>query len=401
VTDPIPDAGEAAARRAAEEQALRAVTAARCRLILARDAANCFFATLALRLSVRADRSVATLATDGRRLLVNPAFVAGLAPDELLGCVAHEVMHNALAHFARRGGRDPAAWNVACDLAVNPLLLSANFRLPAGRLVPGEGPFAALPAGRSAEEYYALLAERPPGGSTSGRPRGRDPGGCGEVLDAAPSPAGVRALTAEWDVAVAEAHQAARRRGTLPAGLGRAAGRPSPTSTDWRTILRDFLSTQARDDYSWVPPDRRFVHRGVYLPGLRGVRLGEVVIAVDTSGSVDDRQLASFAAEVHAILDAYDCTASVLYHDAQVHRVRQWRSGDGPLAFEPAGGGGTSHRCVFEWLEAAARPVACVVCLTDLETEFPDVPPAVPVLWAVAGDVKDPPPFGRVVRLAP
>src|SRR5947199_2164 len=103
-------------------RALRAVAAARARLILGRNAASAFFATLALRLVPAADDSIPTAATDGHALLVNPAFVLGLTPDELVGVVAHEVMHCALCHHARRAGREPARWNVACDLAVNPLL---------------------------------------------------------------------------------------------------------------------------------------------------------------------------------------------------------------------------------------------------------------------------------------
>jgi predicted metal-dependent peptidase len=390
----------AAARLTSDEVALRAVAAARCRLVLARDAPSCFFATLALRLAVEADPAVGTLATDGRRLVVNPSFVAGLAPDELVGCVAHEVMHNALGHIHRRGGREPARWNVACDLAINPLLLGAGFTLPRGRLAPGDGVFANLPPGKSAEEYYTLLAgQSSPDGASEG-PGGGDPGGCGAVVDVSASPAGAAALKAEWDVAVAQARQAARHRGTLPAGLGRAVEASRAAPADWRALLRQFVATQARNDYRWLPPNRRFVHRGLFLPGLGGVELGHVVIAIDTSGSIGADQLGRFASEVHAALDAYDCTASVLYHDTEVQKVQHWRSGDGPLALDPVGGGGTSHRCVFAWVEAAIDPVACVICLTDLATEFPEAPPPVPVLWAVVGEPSSPAPFGLCVRLA-
>jgi predicted metal-dependent peptidase len=70
-----------------------------------------------------------------------------------------------------------------------------------------------------------------------------------------------------------------------------------------------------------------------------------------------------------------------------------------PLKLDPVGGGGTSHACVFEWLDRGGLSPSCVVCLTDLETEFPTRGPAEPVLWAVVGANRSEPPFGRRVTL--
>jgi predicted metal-dependent peptidase len=398
---------EAARRQRAEEQALRAVAAARCRLVLGTDARSAFLATLALRLVPGVDWAVPTMAADGRSLALNPEFVMGLAADELLACVAHEVMHSALGHHARRGHRDPRRWNVACDLAINPILLDAGFTLPAGRLLPGEGAYADLPCGRSAEEYYELLPD-PPGRGTpqESRPNaddagaqpssaGADPGGCGAVIEpAGGSPAEVRRSEAEWREAVAQAEQVARQRGTLPAGLARSIEVALHAHVDWREVLRSFVSSCARNDYAWSPPNRRFIQAGLYLPSLRSEELGEIVLAVDTSGSVGPEDLARFAAEAQAILESFDCTLTILYHDAEVQQVQRWGSWDGPLKLEPVGGGGTSHVCVFEWVAAHADDPTCVVCLTDLYTEFPGRAPLVPVLWAVVGTNSSPPPFG-------
>jgi predicted metal-dependent peptidase len=393
---PEQSADPAAALGRAADQAAKALAAARAALVLGRDAASAFFATLALRLVPRPDESVPTLATDGRALAYNPGFVAALPAAELVGVVAHEVLHCALAHPARRGTRDPGRWNVACDLAVNPLLLGAGFTLPAGRLVPGEGRYAPLPPGRSAEEYYARLdTSRGPD-----LPDVPDPGGCGGVIDpAGGDPAAARQLAAEWRVAVAQAERAARGRGPLPAGLGRAADAVLHPPADWRAVLRDFVAAHARNDYAWLRPSRRFLAAGLYLPGLHSEQLGDVVLAVDTSGSVGPRELGVFAAEAAALLAAYDCTATVLYHDAVVQKVQPWRPADGPLVLAPVGGGGTDHACVFAWLARSGLDPACVVCLTDLDTAFPATPPAVPVLWAVVGGRPAIPPFGRRLDL--
>jgi hypothetical protein len=147
----------AAHRQASEESAARMVSQARSKLVLGKDARSAFFAVLALRMQVLVGWDVDTFATDGENLFVNPKFAVSLAAEEVEGVLCHEVLHCALGHHARRSGRDPQRWNVACDLAVNPLLLDAGFTLPGSRLLPGEGVYAGLPTGRSAEQYYALL----------------------------------------------------------------------------------------------------------------------------------------------------------------------------------------------------------------------------------------------------
>jgi predicted metal-dependent peptidase len=214
------------------------------------------------------------------------------------------------------------------------------------------------------------------------------------------SQAEARQSEAEWQVAVAQARQVAKLRGELPGGLARLVEEVLQSRVDWRDVLREFVSSHARNDYCWSPPNRRFVHQGLYLPGLRSEELGEVVLAVDTSGSIGEKELARFAAEAQGILEAFDCSLTILYHDTAVQAVRHWRSGEGPLTLEPAGGGGTSHVCVFDWVSARAEQPACVVCLTDLHTELPQVAPPAPVLWAVVGRNTNDPPFGLRVAVA-
>ena len=389
------------AKQTAEEEAAQRLATARAQLILGRDAKSAFFATLALRLTPEVDWSCETMATDGTRLCYHPEFVTGLSPDELLGVLVHEVLHNALAHPFRRGCRDGATWNVACDLAVNPILLDAGFVLPGSRLMPGEGRYGHLPVGQTADEYYRWLAvppSSPPADETS--PSSPDPGGCGAVTEpSAGSPGDGEQTAAAWQVAVVQAEQVAHGRGELPAGLSRTVDAIRHPTLDWREVLWAFVSAQARNDYSWSRLNRRFLWQGLYLPGLHSEELGDVVIAIDTSGSVGERELGVFAEAVNGILSAFECSATVLYHDTAVQTVHHWRSSDGPLTLDPVGGGGTSHRCVFDWLDRNAGNPSCVVCLTDLETRFPDRPPLVPVLWAVVGDHSSPPPFGSRVSV--
>ena len=414
MTDPFASLEQAAHRQNAEEKAAAVVSAARSRLVLSKDATSAFFAALALRLETEPAWNMPTLATDGERLLYNPDYALSLSEQELIGVVAHEVLHCALGHHVRRGMRDPSRWNVACDLAVNPVLLGAGFALPQSRLMPGEGEFAPLPGGLSAEEYYAQLPDSSgqqdddaikdgsanggncgDGGSSSDN---SDPGGCGSVQDAGDgSPAQQQASEASWQVAVAQAARMAeaRGKGDLPAGLARVVEEVLQPAVPWRDVLRDFILRSARNDYRWNRPNRRFVARGIYLPSLAGESLGDVVVTVDTSGSIGQEELDRFAAEVQGIVDAYDVLVTVLYHDTNVTEVEEWSPTDGVINLRPLGGGGTSHRCVFKWLEERSIDPTCVICLTDLYTTFPEASPSYPVLWAVVGDCRTEPPFGQ------
>lgn len=137
------------------------IAKARTQMLLAPGQA--FFATLALPMPIIERGDVRTMATDGQAIYFRPDFVETLSDPELMGVVAHEILHCALQHISRREGRDPDSWNVACDYAVNPIVLASGFRLPAGALVSADYD------GLSAEAIFALRRgqqkQSPPQGS--------------------------------------------------------------------------------------------------------------------------------------------------------------------------------------------------------------------------------------------
>ena len=391
-----------------EKQSAQHVASARCRMILRKDPGSVFFATLALRLKAEPSWEIDTVATDGKLLQYNPSFVLKLGHEDMVGVVAHEVLHNALGHHARQGHREKKRWNIAADLAVNPLLITAGFSLPKERLEPGKGEYAHMPDGLSAEEYYSLL-EQPGGdeegddgeGEEEGKGDSDDPGQCGGVKPPQDgSQAACKESQAEWEVATAQAQQIAQQRGQLPAGLGRMVEQLLQPKVDWKEVLREFISRFAKNDYAWSPPNRRFIHLGLYLPGLRSEELGDIIVAVDTSGSIGGPVLARFAGELQGILESFDVSLTILYHDSDITNVQLWKSSDGDLVLEPKGGGGTSHVPVFDWVrENAVDPPACMVCLTDMCSYFPEQAPEYPVLWAVVGNPNPVAPFGTAVEV--
>lgn len=401
--DPFANLENHVRRKEAEEKAAEAMATARVKLVLAKDAGSVFFATLALRLQTIADWSVQTMCTDGKKLRYNPAFTNSLPPEEVKGVITHEVMHNALQHHTRRGARDPENWNVAADLVINPTLREAGYSLPSCCLLPGKAPYQDMPSGLSTEATYDLL---PKGKGKGPDGTGSDPGRCGGVSDASKDGDDSENAEAEAEaqVAVAQAHQAAKLaekagRGKLPGGIDRMVAQILAPKVDWRNVLREFVTRQSRNDYAWSPPNRRHVWQGLYLPGLRSEELGDVVVAVDTSGSVGGEMFQRFASEMQGILDGFDCKMDVVYHDHKIQHHHEWRSTDGDLVLEAKGGGGTSHVPVFEWVDKLAEPPSCVVCLTDLYTEFPSKSPAYPVLWCVVDGASSPAPFGQTLKV--
>ena len=112
-----------------------------------------FFACLAMRLTLKEDRSCQTAWTDGKTFGYNPDYINILPRDKLLGLSAHTVMHPACGHHLRRENRDPGTWNKACDYVINPILIDAGLVLPDGFL------WDEAHAGKTAEQVYRVLKE--------------------------------------------------------------------------------------------------------------------------------------------------------------------------------------------------------------------------------------------------
>jgi predicted metal-dependent peptidase len=417
----------------------RKLTRARTHLLLNQP----FFGTLCLRLKLMTG-PVPTMATDGRRILYDPAFANSLTLAELEAVLAHEVLHCALGHHCRRGQRDPRLWNEAADLAINPLLVANGFTLPTGALI--DPAFGDL----SAEEIYARLLQKngnggnsspvqtpqtpSPGSEAASAPQGSGeqpsasssgdqvacqsvgdcgcgktgtvpsrPGGFGEVLDAAdedgrPASEGEKSRQQhEWNIAADQAIRSAKSCGHEPVNLDRPLAESRQSKQDWRTIMRDFVSANTPADYRWTPPNRRYVASGLYLPSVERAGVGTIVLGVDTSGSIGKEELEQFAGEISAIADEAKPEAiHVVYCDAAVHSSQEFGPSE-PIQLEPKGGGGTDFRPVFEWVEANNLAPVCLIYLTDLCCHsYPPIP-EYPVLWVT--DSRRTAPFGETVRI--
>jgi predicted metal-dependent peptidase len=107
--------------------------------------------------------------------------------------------------------------------------------------------------------------------------------------------------------------------------MERSLEQARPSEHDWRAILRDFVAATNPSDYRWAPPSRRFVSSGLYLPSVERSGVGEIVIVVDTSGSIGTDELEQFAGEINAITnDAQPKSVRVVYCDAALQAVDEF-----------------------------------------------------------------------------
>lgn len=357
-----------------------------------------FFGALALRLTLKempddmiaefkARRQLPTMATDGVNIFFDTAFVASLNGSELQTVLAHEVGHCMFDHLGRRESRDPQRWNMAADHVVNLVLKDAGFSAVGNWLCDPKY------AGMTAEQVYAALQD-----GTEDQP---DPM-CnimkpGSGTDGDPDEASASIQATEWSIAVAQAAQAAKMAGKLPASLERLVGDMLKPKVNWRDVLRDFITCRARDEYTWTRPNRMYLSMGFYAPGLYSEQMDALAVVIDTSGSIDERTLSAFAGEISGIRDSTAPKSTrVIYCDARVNHVDEFERHD-ELTTKMHGGGGTDFRPPFAHLERAGVEPTCLVYLTDGWGPYPDAPPNYPVLWCMTTDVK--PPWGDVVRI--
>ena len=336
------------------------ITRARTGLILDQP----FFGRLAMMLRLVEDSGVKTMAVDGKSIFYNPDFTATLSPEKTKTVIAHEVMHCVYDHMSRRDQRHPRTWNQAGDYVINLVLVDSGFT-PVDNWL-----YSKSYAGMSTDEVYGML---PPPDDDDGN----DP--MDEVLDGAADDAGT--LATDWKVATIQAANAAKEFGKMPASLSRLVEELTTVKVDWRALLRQFITERSKDDYSWMRPNRRFQSMGIMLPGLFSETMGEIVVAIDTSGSITQEMLNIFGAEIKAIVGSTrPSKTTVIYCDAEVNHVDEFGPND-DMVFAMHGGGGTHFAPPFAYVEQNDIKPVCFVYLTDLYGGF-GPQPSYPVLWA-------------------
>ena len=325
-----------------------------------------FFAALSRKIDKRASTAIPTAGvkvnpeTGTFEMLYNPEFFEGLTDAERTAVLKHEFYHLIFEHVT---GRLPEAgmsrkWNFATDLAIN----SHIDNLPEGALIPGEGHFAELPRGKSAEWYFANLPENENKenengegesgegqgeqgeGGGSGQPGEGEPGegqgsGNGEPQPFDDHSGWGEAAGANSDNEIAKQRlKEAMKEATQEASKNNSWGTVSQSvrqdiidrlsaKVDWKKVLRYFIKTSQKANRSSTI--KKINRRYAYVhPGKKVNRVAKIAISIDQSGSVDDNMLALFFAELNKLAKLAEFT--VIPFDSAVgeDKVYVWKKGE-------------------------------------------------------------------------
>ncbi len=361
------------------------------RMVLMRDEYS-FFGYLALGLEPveTRDLPIPTMATDGKHLFYHPDFVNNVPPEQLRGTLVHEVLHCALGHIWRRGGREFLKWNYATDFAINLIVTKEGLQLPPGILLDKKY------EGMSAERIYDLLPDpktikgrladshhKWPGkpNKNQGTSTESNDNQDGNNISAQDVNKENQDLADQWKDRIARAANFAKGRGHLPGSIAKLVEDILEPKQDWKTLLRDKVISTAKNDFRFYPPAKKHLWRGIYLPSVYGEKL-EIACAIDTSGSVSKKQFQEFMAETRGLTDQFeDYTLHLFFCDAGIHDYFEITPQDVWPKFFPKHGGGTAFEPVFAEIEKRRLEISALVYQTDGMGSYPARPPEYPVIW--------------------
>ena len=371
-----------------------------------------FFGNLATRLKlVNSDEWCATAATDGRTFYYNSRFIMMLKPKEVEFLVGHEVLHVVYDHMGRRGDRDPQIWNVADDYAVNADLK----RHKVGQFI------TTVPClyetkydGKPAEEIYDDLTKNmqkisiddlveqllddhmddEEGDGEGGQDGDGDKKGKGRPKM---SQEEKDRLRQEVKQAIIQAAQSAEA-GTLPKGVERLIKDATNPVMPWRELIQTNLTSAIRTDFSWMRPSRRGWHSDAIMPGMTPGEEIDVVVSIDMSGSISNKQAQAFLGEIAGMMNSFDgYKVHVFCFDTDTYNPKDFdnENMESIEEYEPMGGGGTDFDCIFTYLkENAIEPKRLIVftdgypCGSWGDADYCDT------TWIIHGDPNPNPPFG-------
>ena len=251
-----------------------------------------FIGALAMNLDLIpvVDHRCMTASTDGRRIFFNPYFLDTLTEEQRMTILAHEIWHCGLSHFTREHGRieDHEMWNHAIDHEVNSLLEDDGFAIPQGAIL-----YRAY-KGESAETVFELIKNGTiemrgqcldDHGIASPSMGKDDPGNDGTdgwstvdidkdgnitaKYDSDFQPRRSDDVWKEWKAKMMAAAQQCQERGNDLGVYKRLLDEIFTSKLPWQEILRQFLTPMFDSTRKWLPPNRRHVHKKMYLPSLR------------------------------------------------------------------------------------------------------------------------------------
>ena len=347
---------------------------------------------------------IPTACTDGVNEKYGEAFLNKLMLPEVRGLKLHETLHKVFKHTVRGlpyWKKNPKLANMAADYVVNDVIMNikdkAFIKLPEGGLYDSTFHGWSFP-----EIYRHLEKEKDQGGQGNG---------AGQPFDEHDMSNAEQMSAEEMKEYVDQVNEAIHQGGLLAGRFGQKLPR-SVTETlqpkvDWTTALREFVSSiaQGNDEHTYRKFDKRMILDDIIQPGVMSEKIGDIVVAIDTSGSISSAMISEFAAELKAICEQVSPDAlRVLWWDTTVSSEQVFTPdnfNDITKLLKPTGGGGTCVSCVSKHIIERNYKADCVLVFTDGHVED-DIKWDVmcPTLWLVTSK-RDfvPPNGGKTVKV--
>ena len=356
-----------------------------------------------------------TAYTDGINKKYGRTFLQTICPTqaEVNGLILHENLHIGLRHHLHGADmfkEDGDKANKAADYVVNDMITEISKKYPELVQLPKGGLYDPQYHNMSMREIYKLLKSKKGGGGGGGKPdkegeKGSGSGGGEYEFDKHDFG---KPMTQEEAKEMDGKIDRAIREGALLAGrlgidLPRSVTDLLNPVIDWKKELADFVtsSCKGKDEYTWRKFNRRLISNDIYLPTVENETIGEVVVAIDTSGSIGQEQLNEFASELVSICEAVSPDAvRILWWDTKVHGEQLFTDNYDQIGsmLKPLGGGGTRVSSVAEYINKKKINAECVLVFTDgfLESDVKwDI--SAPTLWMVTENRNWTPPTGKKV----
>lgn len=391
------------------------ITKAKARLMLEHP----YFGTVASSLTLEKNNDILTFTSDGVKMRYNSEYLDKLSIEEVEFVMANGAMHSVLKHHERLNGRTRWLWQTATDYVVNAMLVKNGMQLPEYAY------FEQKFVGMYVEEVYEMLRAEMMDNTDHSMEQETE-----QITDS--DDTGVDNLhmqkehTPDINAEETEEEQNAedkeeestssqsdekqeemkeqfeqifqkhKRQGNLPQNMHLVVPEYFSHKVDWREFLYGYIATHAKSTYSFSPPNMKYLYRGICLPSLSSDLL-RIVVAIDTSGSVDEELLSTFMGEVSSVMQQYpNYEIDLITADAKIQTHRVFLPGES-LDYEVSGGGGTDFRPVFDYIDKHIDYPTLLIYFTDGDGRFPEFEASYDVLWVMPDEVVVP--FGEVVVL--
>ena len=346
-----------------------------------------YFGSLVTSIELRVNNNIASINPLGDVLEYNEEYLEVLSVNEVSTILANGAMHQALFHSERGEGKVSSVWRLASDYAINDLLVENGFMLPP--MANYASRFESLYA---EQIYTTLLGELDLTENDNDLVDEQQT----EEFEEQDLPEELLAQE-EYELLLEQLNIKLEKHGDLPKGIERFVERKTQAKIAWRDELYRYINAHAKSDYRMFPPSKKHLYRGVALPSIYGEEL-KIVVAIDTSASIDDELLESFLTELYEIMQVFThYVIELIECDATIQNIQRLTPQE-PLEPSLKGGGGTNFTPVFDHVMQMNEDFKFLIYFTDGKGSFPNYEPNIDVLWVVP-KVEGEFPFGEVLEL--